>query len=94
MSLRRSRSTGARWNSPRCLKLDVRLACPTMTLGPTSARLGPSNGIIVAYLADPFASTYPGGCNLVSARDVAAGHVLIAEHGECRRKLPARRRRT
>jgi dihydroflavonol-4-reductase len=67
----------------RSLKLDVRFACPTMTLGPTSARLGPSNGIIVAYLSDPFASTYPGGCNLVSARDVAAGHLLTAEHGEC-----------
>jgi dihydroflavonol-4-reductase len=63
------------------LKLDVRLACPTMTIGPTSSRLGPSNGMIVAYLADPFASTYPGGCNIVSARDVAVGHLLIAEHG-------------
>lgn len=64
------------------LKLDVRLACPTMTLGPTSARFGPSNGLIVAYLADPFACTFPGGCNLVSARDVAAGHIAIAERGE------------
>jgi dihydroflavonol-4-reductase len=63
------------------LRLDVRLACPTMTLGPTSARLGPSNGLIVAYLADPFGCTFPGGCNLVAARDVAAGHVLIAERG-------------
>jgi dihydroflavonol-4-reductase len=63
------------------LRLDVRLACPTMTLGPTAARLGPSNGLIVAYLADPFGCTFPGGCNLVTARDVAAGHVLIAEHG-------------
>ena len=63
------------------LKLDVRLACPTMTIGPTNSRLGPSNGMIVAYLADPFASTYPGGCNIVSARDVAVGHLLIAEHG-------------
>ncbi len=63
------------------LRLDVRLACPTMTIGPTSGRLGPSNSMIVAYLADPFASTFPGGCNIVSARDVAAGHLLIAEHG-------------
>jgi dihydroflavonol-4-reductase len=63
------------------LPLDVRLACPTMTIGPSSARLGPSNGVIVAYLADPFGSTYPGGCNLVAARDVAAGHLAIAEHG-------------
>jgi dihydroflavonol-4-reductase len=37
--------------------------------------------MIVAYLTDPFASTYPGGCNIVSAGDVAAGHLLIAEHG-------------
>ena len=63
------------------LELDVRLACPTMTIGPTNSRLGPSNGLIVAYLADPFGCTFPGGCNLVAARDVADGHVLIAERG-------------
>jgi dihydroflavonol-4-reductase len=63
------------------LELDVRLACPTVTIGPTCARLGPSNGAIVAYLADPFKCTYPGGCNLVSARDVATGHLAIAESG-------------
>ena len=33
---------------------------------------------IVSYLTDPFGSTFPGGCNLVSARDVAVGHLLIA----------------
>jgi dihydroflavonol-4-reductase len=63
------------------LGLDVRMACPTMTLGPSGARLGPSNGLIVAYLMDPLRCTYPGGCNLVSVRDVASGHVLIAERG-------------
>jgi dihydroflavonol-4-reductase len=63
------------------LQLDVRLACPTMTLGPTSTRIGPSNGLIAAYLADPFRCTFSGGCNLVSARDVAQGHLLISEHG-------------
>jgi dihydroflavonol-4-reductase len=63
------------------LKLDVRLACPAMTLGPTTGRLGPSNGLIVAYLADPLGCTFRGGCNLVAARDVANGHALIAEHG-------------
>ena len=66
------------------LRLDVRLACPTMTIGPTNAQLGPSNGIIVAYLADPFGCTFPGGCNIVSARDVALGHVHIANHGRAR----------
>lgn len=63
------------------LGLDVRLACPAMTLGPTSSTLGPSNGAILAYLADPFGCTFPGGCNLVSARDVADGHLRIAESG-------------
>ena len=63
------------------LKLDVRLACPTMTIGPTNSRLGPSNGMIVAYLADPLGCTFAGGCNIVSAADVAAGHLLIATHG-------------
>ncbi len=63
------------------LKLDVRFACPTMTLGPTGPRLGPSNGLIASYLTDPFRSTFPGGCNLVSARDIAEGHLLIAEKG-------------
>jgi dihydroflavonol-4-reductase len=64
------------------LKLDIRLVCPTMTLGPTTGDLGPSNGLIVAYLADPLRCTFPGGCNLVAARDIAAGHVLVAEHGK------------
>jgi dihydroflavonol-4-reductase len=63
------------------LKLDVRLACPTMTLGPTTGLLGPSNGLVVAYLSDPFGCTFPGGCNLVAAHDIAIGHALIAEHG-------------
>jgi dihydroflavonol-4-reductase len=65
----------------KLLKLDVRFACPTMTLGPTNSRLGPSNGLIVSYLTDPFSSTFPGGCNLVSARNVAEGHLLIALNG-------------
>lgn len=63
------------------LGLAVIAACPTMTLGPTSSRLGPSNGLIVGYLADPFACTFPGGCNLVAARDVALGHLLVADYG-------------
>src|SRR5262249_33146347 len=63
------------------LGLDIRLACPTMTIGPTSSSLGPSNGMIVAYLSDPFRCTFPGGCNIVAARDVANGHIIIAERG-------------
>jgi dihydroflavonol-4-reductase len=63
------------------LRLDVRLACPTMTLGRTAGLLGPSNALVVGYLADPLGCTFRGGCNLVAARDVATGHLLVAEHG-------------
>lgn len=63
------------------LGLELVLACPTMSIGPNATRLGPSNGLIVAYLADRTRSSYPGGCNLVSARDVGAAHLLLAEKG-------------
>jgi dihydroflavonol-4-reductase len=63
------------------LGLEVVLACPTMTVGRQPARLGPSNAIVVQYLADPFCSTYAGGINIVAAPDVARGHVVLAEQG-------------
>lgn len=63
------------------LGLEIVLACPTITVGPTAVELGPSNGLIAAYLNDPFRSTFAGGCNIVAARDVAQGHVLLATLG-------------
>ena len=63
------------------LGLEMVAVCPTLTVGPYDYRLGPSNAAIVTYLADPFKLTYPGGCNIVSARDIAAGHVLAAKVG-------------
>jgi dihydroflavonol-4-reductase len=63
------------------LGLEVVLACPTMTLGRTSSTVGPSNGLIIAYLRDGLRCTYPGGCNIVSAEDVASGHMMLAEKG-------------
>jgi dihydroflavonol-4-reductase len=63
------------------LGVSIVLACPTITVGPTMATLGPSNGIIAAYLNDPFRCTFPGGCNIVAARDVAMGHVVLAKCG-------------
>lgn len=56
-------------------------ACPTMSVGPIATTLGPSNGLIVAYLADPLRCTFAGGCNIVSAEDVGAAHVLLARAG-------------
>jgi len=64
------------------LGLEVVLVCPTMSLGYPTTNLGPSNAIVVAYLSDPLRMTYPGGCNLVSVRDIAQGHWMAAERGE------------
>lgn len=61
--------------------VDVVFALPTMTVGPHGATLGPSNGLIVSYLADPLKLTWAGGCNIASVHDVADGHLLLAERG-------------
>ncbi len=63
------------------LGVDLVMVCPTVTVGPHDYRLGPSNGIIISYLNDISKATYPGGCNIVSARDVAKGHLLAAQKG-------------
>jgi dihydroflavonol-4-reductase len=64
------------------LGLDVVAVCPTLVIGPHDYRLSPSNANIVNYLNDPFRSTFLGGCNIVAAADVAAGHLLAATRGE------------
>lgn len=61
--------------------IPVVLALPTLVLGGPFGRLGPSNAIVLRYLLDPSRSTYPGGGNVVDARDVGAGHLLLLEHG-------------
>ncbi|HEY2594085.1 MAG TPA: NAD-dependent epimerase/dehydratase family protein [Chloroflexota bacterium] len=64
------------------LGVEVVFACPTMSVGSFANRLGPSNSVVTSYLADPLRLTWAGGCNIASVGDVAAGHVLLAEHGE------------
>jgi dihydroflavonol-4-reductase len=61
--------------------IPVVLALPTVILGGPFTRLAPSNAIVLRYLLDPTRSTYPGGCNVVDARDVGTGHVLLLESG-------------
>jgi dihydroflavonol-4-reductase len=65
----------------RELGLEILAVCPTMSVGPHDTRLTPSNALIVRYLEDPLRLSYPGGCNVVSVRDVARAHVLVAERG-------------
>jgi dihydroflavonol-4-reductase len=61
--------------------IPVVLALPTVILGGPFGRLAPSNAIVLRYLLDATRSTYPGGCNVVDARDVGSGHVRLLEHG-------------
>ena len=61
--------------------IPVVLALPTVILGGPFTRLAPSNAIVLRYLLDPTRSTYPGGCNVVDARDVGSGHVALLERG-------------
>ena len=61
--------------------LAVVLALPTVVLGGPYTRLAPSNAIVLRYLLDPTRSTFPGGCNVVDARDVGTGHVRLLERG-------------
>ena len=64
------------------LGLELVLACPTMSVGGIATTLGPSNGLITSYLADRSRSTFAGGCNIVSAADVGAAHILLAAKGK------------
>ncbi len=64
------------------LGLELVAVCPTIVVGAHDVHLSPSNSIIVTYLSDPFRLTFPGGCNIVSASDVASGHILAARHGK------------
>jgi dihydroflavonol-4-reductase len=63
------------------LGLDVVVACPTVVLGGPDRKLVPSNAVLARYLMDPTRSTFPGGCNVVSAPDVGLGHALLLEAG-------------
>jgi len=63
------------------LSIALVLACPTMSVGPFGAALGPSNAVVTSYLADPLRLSWAGGCNIVSVRDVARGHLILAEKG-------------
>jgi dihydroflavonol-4-reductase len=64
------------------LGVEVVAVLPTLVVGGFDYRLSPSNANIVNYLNDPFRSTFIGGCNIVSARDVAAGHIVAAQRGK------------
>ena len=68
----------------RAAQLGVELVavCPGICVGQHDYRLSPSNAIVCSYLKDPWKLTWAGGCNLVSVRDVARGHLLAGLKGK------------
>ncbi len=75
------RQSAAAFTTAAAVGIDLVAVCPTLTMGAWDYGLSESNAIIVKYLNDPFRTTFAGGCNVVSATDIARGHVLIAERG-------------
>ncbi len=63
------------------LGIELVVASPTVIVGPYDFRPGPSNGLILDYLVKPVRHSYVGGINVVSVRDVARGHRLLAMVG-------------
>lgn len=61
--------------------LDLVSVHPTLTVGGPDYGLTESNHAIVSYLNDPYKTTWIGGCNIVAVKDIAEGHILIAEKG-------------
>ena len=61
--------------------IELVVAAPTVIVGPYDFRPGPSNGLILNYLAGPVKQSYDGGINVASVRDVARGHRLLAVSG-------------
>lgn len=61
--------------------LDLVSVHPTLTVGGPDYGLTESNHAIVGYLNDPYKTTWIGGCNIVSVKDIAEGHILVAEKG-------------
>lgn len=63
------------------LGVEVITALPTVVIGGPWGRLTPSTAIVVRWLLDPLHLSYPGGCTLVRASEVGAGHIVLAERG-------------
>lgn len=61
--------------------VEVIAICPTITIGAPDFHLTESNRMIVNYLKDPYKATWIGGCNIVSAKDVAKAMILLAHNG-------------
>src|SRR5690606_35270049 len=75
------RQTAAAFTLAKQAGVDIVAVCPGLTVGAWDYRLPESHATLVKYLNDPFRPTFTGGCNIASAMDVAATHIMVAEHG-------------
>jgi len=75
------RQEAAALERARSLGVELVVVCPGVVVGPHDFRLSQSTRIILAYWDDFLGTTWPGGCNIVHAADVARGHILAAERG-------------
>ncbi len=66
--------------------MDLVAVCPTLTIGGPDYGLTESNHSILSYLKDPYKSSWIGGCNMVSVKDIAQGHLLVAKDGQAGEK--------
>ena len=61
--------------------LPVVIVAPTLPIGPGDRRITPPTRMILDFINRPGPAYLECGFNMIDVRDVAAGHILAAEHG-------------
>ncbi|MBX3629583.1 MAG: NAD-dependent epimerase/dehydratase family protein [Nitrosomonas sp.] len=61
--------------------LPVVIVAPTLPIGPGDRRITPPTRMILDFINHPSPAFLECGFNMIDVRDVAAGHILAAEHG-------------
>ncbi len=62
--------------------LPVVIVAPTLPIGPGDRRITPPTRMILDFINRPSPAFLECGFNMIDVRDVAAGHILAAEHGQ------------
>lgn len=61
--------------------LPIVIVAPTLPIGPGDRRITPPTRMILDFINRPGPAYLECGFNMIDVRDVAAGHILAAEHG-------------
>jgi len=62
--------------------LDARIVCPTGVVGPFDFRRSEMGELIRSWAKNPINFGLEGAFDFVDVRDVAAGHILVRDHGK------------